>query len=220
VARRFAFRLLGNHEAALLQQRIVVARKHARQVAPAVRRVTEPEVRRDLPGQATALQVVDRPRARLQLLAIGLGRAREHLRQRRPALLLRARLVALGSRQVVVRHRHAHLTGQILHRIDEAHPAVLGQELDRIAARAAAEAVIELLARADREARRFLGMERAQPAEVRAAFLQLHVAADDLDDVDAREQVLDEAGRDHPEEINSPPTYSANNAAAGCASPL
>jgi hypothetical protein len=35
------------------------------------------------------------------------------------------------------------------------------------------------------EARRLLGVERAQPAEVDPALLQLDLSADDLDDVDA-----------------------------------
>ena len=70
----------------------------------------------------------------------------------------------------------------------KAHAGVFDQEADRVAVRAAAEAVIELLARADREARRLLAVERAQAHEVGAALLELDVAADDLDDVDAGQQ--------------------------------
>src|SRR5689334_1353740 len=40
-------------------------------------------------------------------------------------------------------------------------------------------------------------MEGAQTSEVGAAAAQLDVAADDLNDIDAAEQVLDERGRDH-----------------------
>ena len=55
---------------------------------------------------------------------------------------------------------------------------MLHQEPDGRAVRAAAEAVVELLGRRDRERRRLLAVERAQPEPVRPALLQLHVAAD------------------------------------------
>ncbi len=80
---------------------------------------------------------------------------------------------------------------QVLHRVDEAQAEVVGQKADRVAALAAAEAVIELLGRADRERRRFLGMERAQSGEVGAGLLQLHMPADHLHDVGARDQILE-----------------------------
>jgi hypothetical protein len=51
--------------------------------------------------------------------------------------------------------------------------------------RAAAEAVIELLGRADAEARRLLAVEGAQPHVVGAALPELDMATHDLDDVDA-----------------------------------
>jgi hypothetical protein len=44
----------------------------------------------------------------------------------------------------------------------------------------------------------------AQPHEVGTATAQLDVAAHDIDDVDARQQVLQEAGRDHPESSPHP----------------
>jgi hypothetical protein len=66
------------------------------------------------------------------------------------------------------------------------------QKADGVAVLAAAEAVIELLGRADAEAGRLLAMKRAQPHEIGAALFELHVAADHFDHVDAREQFGDE----------------------------
>ena len=40
-------------------------------------------------------------------------------------------------------------------------------------------------------------MKGTQAAEVRAAFFQLHIATNHVDDVDAIEQILNEALRDH-----------------------
>ena len=55
---------------------------------------------------------------------------------------------------------------------------------------AAAEAVIELLGRTDRERRGFLAVEGAAGGQVGAGFLQRDIALDDVDDVDAVEQIL------------------------------
>ena len=64
--------------------------------------------------------------------------------------------------------------------------------------RAAAEAVIELLLRADREARCFFAMEGATGGVILPGFLQLHVLVDNVDNVDARKQLLNKIWRDHP----------------------
>jgi len=61
---------------------------------------------------------------------------------------------------------------------------------------AATEAVIELLDCGNREGRRLLAMKGAQPKEVGARFLEFDDATNDLDDVDACQQVLDECLRD------------------------
>jgi hypothetical protein len=62
--------------------------------------------------------------------------------------------------------------------------------------RVAAEAVIELLGRADREGGRLLVVERAEAREIGPRFLQLDVARDDIDDVDPVEEILLERFRD------------------------
>src|SRR5262249_8063494 len=50
---------------------------------------------------------------------------------------------------------------------------------------------------AHREGRRLLAVERAQPHPVGAALAELHPPRDDVDDVDAVEEVLFEGVRDH-----------------------
>ena len=59
--------------------------------------------------------------------------------------------------------------------------------VDRVAVRPAAEAVIELLGRADAEGRALLAVEGTQAEVVGAALLELDVARHDIDDVDAVE---------------------------------
>src|SRR5262249_14332933 len=60
------------------------------------------------------------------------------------------------------------------------------------------EAAIELPVRDDVERRRLLLMERAKPDVAAARLLQRHACLDHLDDVDAREQIVDEGLRDEP----------------------
>ena len=90
------------------------------------------------------------------------------------------------------RHFEADARGQILDGFDEAQVIVLHQEAERRAVRAAAEAVIELLVRHDREGRRFLAVKRAAGLEFLALLFQRHAAADQLDDVGAGDQLVDE----------------------------
>ena len=82
--------------------------------------------------------------------------------------------------------------GQALDRLNEAHVIEFHQEANRRAVRAAAEAVIETLARADGKRRRFFVMKRAAGLEFAARFLELHAPANDLDDVGAGDQIVDE----------------------------
>ena len=49
------------------------------------------------------------------------------------------------------RNLHADLAGQLLYRFDEREAAVFHEKADRTAVRAATEAMVELLGRADRE---------------------------------------------------------------------
>jgi len=186
-----------DHQPRFDQQRVVVTCKRARQAVVAGRRVAEAETGRDLAGQTAPLEVVDRLRAGLELLAV-VGRGlRLQLRQRE---LLGARLgglLALFGAGVFFRDRCADFLRELVHCVDEGHAAGFHQETDRVAVGPAAEAVIELLGRADREAGRFFGVERAQAAVVGAGLLELDAAAHHRDDVGAGEQVLDKALGDH-----------------------
>ena len=141
-------------------------------------------------------------RAGLELLAVVVAGLGQHIGQRGAALLLRGGLFALGGRAVFLGHRQADLLCEVFHRVDKGHAAVFGQEADGVAVRAAAEAVIELFARADREARRLLGMEGAQAAQVRTTLAKLHVPAHHFGNVDTGQQVVDKGRRDHGNESN------------------
>jgi hypothetical protein len=70
-------------------------------------------------------------------------------------------------------------------------------KLIRRAMRAATEAVIKLLGRADREGRRFFVVEGAAGGVVGAGFFERNVAVDQIDDVDPGQQILDKGIRDH-----------------------
>ena len=111
--------------------------------------------------------------------------------------------MALGR---VARHLHAHMRSEILHRIDETEAGILHDEADRAAVRAATKAMVELLRCADREGRRFFGMEGAAGAVIGPGFLERHVTLDNVDDVDASQQLLNEALGDH----GSRPAFSAS----------
>src|SRR5690606_3557786 len=87
---------------------------------------------------------------------------------------------------------HAGTPGKLLDRVEELQPVVVHQEADGGTVRPAAEAVVELLGRRDSEAGRALIVERAPRRILPALLLELYPAADQLDDVGAREQVVDE----------------------------
>jgi hypothetical protein len=116
------------------------------------------------------------------------------------AILRLPQAAAVGPfvfRALVFGHRQAHLLGKVVHGFHEAQAHVLGQEAQCITVGAAAEAVVGLPARADDETWRLLAVEGAQALEIDAGLAQLHMPAHHLGDVDARQQVLDEAGRNH-----------------------
>ena len=95
------------------------------------------------------------------------------------------------------RHRQADVLRQRRHRVGKAHVLIFHQEAERGAVRAAAEAVIELLGRADREGGGFFAVEGAAGLVILPGFFQRHAPVDDVDDVDAGEQGVDEIARDH-----------------------
>src|SRR5680860_837239 len=81
------------------------------------------------------------------------SRKRSYSPPLRPRLSLRILFLALQLDPVAV--------GEQLHCLGEAEPLLLFDELDRVAAHPAAEAVVELLLRVDREGRRALLVEGA-----------------------------------------------------------
>ena len=97
----------------------------------------------------------------------------------------------------LLRHHHAHAPGQFLHRIDEAQARILHEEADGRAVGAAAEAVIELLGRADGERRRLFVVEGTAGGVVGPRLFQRYVAVNEVDDVDPVQQFLEEGFGDH-----------------------
>src|SRR6202012_5757010 len=85
---------------------------------------------------------------------------------------------------------------QVLDRLREGHPVVLHQKPQYGAVRPAAEAVVELLLRAHPEGRCLLAVEGAAGLLPPASLLQGYPQANDLDDVRASDQLVDEALRD------------------------
>ena len=98
-------------------------------------------------------------------------------RRRLLALRLRPRVLLLALQLDPV------AVGEQLHRLGEAEPLLLLDELDHVAADPAAEAVVELLLRLDRERRRALLVERAEADPAGALAAQVGVGGDHLDDV-------------------------------------
>src|SRR5713226_811590 len=88
------------------------------------------------------------------------------------------------------------MAGQLLDRLGKTHALVLHQETDGAAMRAATKTMIKLFAGTDRERRGFLFMERTTGLVVLAHFTQRHARIDDLDDVHAQQQLVDEFFRD------------------------
>jgi len=64
--------------------------------------------------------------------------------------------------------------------------------------------VVELLARTDRKRRRLLTVERATRSKVGTRFLQRQVAVDQVNQVDAIQQLLNESVRDQLGSLEQP----------------
>ena len=110
---------------------------------------------------------------------------------------LPAAAALLGRRVVLLAlHPHVEALGQELHRLLELERLGLLDELEGVAALAAAEAVVELLLGVHGERRRALVVERAQPGPARADPPQVGLLADQVDHVhrvpDAVDRVLRE----------------------------
>ena len=86
---------------------------------------------------------------------------------------------------------------KIFHRLDEAHARMLHDEADSGAMRATTETVIKLLALADGKGRGFFVVKRAAGNKISAGFFERHIALDDIHDVEAIEQILNETFWNH-----------------------
>ena len=155
-----------------VERRLVVVGERRFEVLPAVGRVADAEARRDLAGEAAALEVVDRALATPSAARGRTSPPSSSARCRSVGFRAPCLLAARAPRGTVM----PDVARELLDRVEETTAAVFHQEADRRAVRAAAEAVIELLGRADRERRRLLVVERAAGDVVRAGLLQLHVA--------------------------------------------
>src|SRR5690606_11769278 len=120
----------------------------------------------------------------------------------------------------LARHLHPGLACELVDRIEELEPVVVHQERGRRAVRAAAEAVVELLGRRDRERGRALVVERAARRILPALALERHARLDHLDDVGARQQFVDEGVGDARHQPGLRGTRARAPAAPAMAAPL
>ena len=107
-----------------------------------------------------------------------------------------------------LRQRHAGALRKVGDCLAKIQPVEGHQKADHRAVRAAAEAVIELLLRADGERRRFFFVKRAAAGQLAAAAAQRHARADDLGDVGARQNGVDEV-------FGYPAAHVAHDSAGG-----
>jgi hypothetical protein len=98
----------------------------------------------------------------------------------------------VGAGAVLARHFHAGDRGERFDRCDEIQPIVFHQEGQRRACSAATEAVIELLLRVHAERRSLLVVKRTQCLKVATGLTQRYARVDHVDDVDTRQQIVDE----------------------------
>ena len=149
----------------------------------AARRQPEPELAADLLAEPAPGEVLAHRLARGGLPEVALVEARRLLEQREQPLAPLA-LGVLARRLVLVLQLDAEPLGEPLDRAREVEVLRLADERDRVALRAAAEAVVELVDRVHREARRPLLVEGAAGRPARAGLAQLRPPTDQLDHVD------------------------------------
>ena len=151
----------------------------------ATEREPEPELAADLLPETAPGQVVARAaarRGRPEIVLVERRRADEQLEQ---ALSPTALGVLAGRRLLVLEH-DVEAVGERLDRPDEVQLLRLLDEADRVAARAAAEAVVGPLRGTDREARRPLLVKRAAPHVPGARFSELRTGRHHFDDAGRR----------------------------------
>ena len=158
-------------------------------VAPAWRQA-EPELAAHLFAEPTRLEVLPRRRAVLGIPERPLVEHRRLLEQRAHPVALLPLLVGM-RRCVLVLDLHVEAVGEPLDRTHEVEPFRLSHERDRVAADAAAEAVVRPAVGRHGERRRSLLVERAQPGVAPADLAQARPRLDEVDDVRGRLDRLD-----------------------------
>ena len=155
-------------------------------------RVAEAELLDRLRRDAALGELRARARAgrRRELLAEVRRRDLVHLEQRLAQRRVAPRVVAVALGRLG--QRDAELLREHPHRVLEADLLVQLEELEDVAADAAAEAVEEPLVGIDVERRRLLGVKRTAALVRRARALQRHVLLHDLHDVRLQAEVVDE----------------------------
>ena len=190
--------LAGHHQARRLEQ---LRRQplHLAQVVeqpiPALRGVAQAEaLNRDLTEAPAVLEIGQGrgPLARAQLAAEPAGRQGQGTMELLPAGELLAQPLLLGTIEGF--NRQLVFTGQLQDHIGEAEPLQFHQELDRITAGTAGEAVVELLGGRHRHRRRFVVVEGADPDELPPLLLEHHVLTHHINNVGPFFDRLDRAG--------------------------
>ncbi len=152
----------------------------------AVGRKADAEARDGFGGEAPV------PEIGARLFARGAAELRDEPVLRRLADIVqrRARLGLARGARIGGGHAHPGLGGELLDRIHEAQPLVIGEEPDRIPMRSATETMVEALVVVDREARRLLVMERAARLVLAPRALHLHMPPDQRGQRDPRSQFV------------------------------
>ena len=182
----------GRHQLLLAEAALARAHDHA---VPRARRVAHPELGEHLVREPPRGQVVARGRGLAGFPQVGGVEAARPLEQRVQALAPAPAL--LGTRVVrLALHPHVEALRQQLHRLLEVERLGLLDELEGVAALAAAEAVVELLLGIDGERRRPLVVERTEPGPARADPAQVGLLPDQVDHVHGVAHAVDRVLRE------------------------
>ena len=163
--------------------------RRPRQRRPA-QREAEPVLAADLLPEAATGEVVPRERAGLRLPEVPLVEARSSIEQGEQTLAATPARVLL-RRRLLVLDPDVEAVGEPLDRTGEVELLGLADEGDQVSLGAAAEAVVELVGRVDREARRAFLVEGAAAGEAAAHLAELRPVRDHGDHVGRGLDLLD-----------------------------
>ena len=163
---------------------------------PGARREADAEALQDLLAEPALLgQVAPRLGGLRRLPQVGLVEGCDPLEDLAEPAAAAARLLGLRVLGLALDLDPVAL-GERLDGIGERQPLLLLDEADRVPSGLAAEAVVEAVARLDRERRRPLVVEGAEADEPLALAAQVRVRGDDLDDVGGVADALDRLRRE------------------------